>query len=130
MRKQLESIPNRTYLWITLVFDDFMEKKSNITRKDIINLTKTLPQRVYDVYKKILKKSYNQEMSKKLLHLILGVKRPLSLFEVSVALAFNRQRSWDDVAEDMILENRIQDIIRDPCGLFITVVNKRVYLLY
>jgi hypothetical protein len=89
MRKQLESIPNRTYLWITLVFNGLIEKKSGITKKDIMDLTKKLSRGIYDAYEKILEKSENREKSKKLLHLILGAKRPLSLSEMSVALAFN-----------------------------------------
>ena len=130
MRKQFDSVPNRTYLWITLVFDGLMEKKSPITKKDIMNLTKRLPQGVYDAYEKLLKKSLDQEITKRLLHLILGAKRPLSLSEISVALALTSQQSWDNIAEDIIQEDKIQDTIRSYCGLFVTIVDKRVYLLH
>jgi len=129
MRKQFDSVPNRTYLWITLIFDGLM-KKSPITKKDIMVLTKRLPQGVYDAYEKLLKKSLDQEITKRLLHLILGAKRPLSLSEISVALALTGQQSWDDIAEDIIQEDRIQDTIRNYCGLFVTVVDKRVYLIH
>lgn len=130
MRKQLNSVPNRTYLWITLVFDGLMENKSGITKKDIIALTKKLPRRIEEAYEKILAKSDDQEKAKKLLYLILGAKRPLSLLEVSIALAFNGEKSWNNVEEDIIPEKRIQDSIRSLCGLFVTVVDKKVYLLH
>ncbi len=107
MRKQFNSVPNRTYLWITLIFDSLTEKKSPITKKDILNLTKRLPQGVYDAYEKLLKKCLDQEMTKKLMHLILGAKRPFTLSEISVALALDGQQSWDNAAEDMIREDTI-----------------------
>jgi ankyrin repeat protein len=127
MREQLNSVPNRTYLWITLVFDGLMKtKKSFITRKDIMDLTKSLPQDINDAYEKILTKTGDRGKAVRLLHLVLGAMRPLSLFEMSAALAFNGQ-SWD---EDIIPEDRIEDTIRNLCGLFITVVGGRIYLLH
>ncbi|KAH0538836.1 hypothetical protein FGG08_004612 [Glutinoglossum americanum] len=130
MREQLNPVPNRTYLWITLVFDGLMEKNSSITKKDIMDLTKRLPQGVPDAYEKILTKSGDREGARMLLHLILGAKRALSLLEMSVALAFNGPQSWDDVAEESIREDRVHKTIRELCGLFVTVVDKRVYLLH
>jgi len=52
MRKQLESVSNRTYLWITLVFDGLMDNKLGINKSDILNLTRKLPQSVDDAYEK------------------------------------------------------------------------------
>jgi ankyrin repeat protein len=130
MKQQLNSVPNRTYLWITLIFDGLMEKKSSITKQDIIALTKHLPQGINAAYQKILSKSEDVEKAKRLLHLILAARRPLSLSEMSVALAFDNQRSWNDVAEEIVSEDRIQDTIRNLCGLFVTVVDKRVYLIH
>ncbi|KAH6716446.1 hypothetical protein BKA61DRAFT_548460, partial [Leptodontidium sp. MPI-SDFR-AT-0119] len=130
IREQLESVPNRTYLWVTLIFDGLMDKKSGITKGDIMDMTKTLPQGVYDAYEKILNKSQDREKAKRLLHLILGAKRPLSLSEMSVALAFKGQQSCDDVAKNIIPESRIQGTIRDLCGLFVIVVDERIYLLH
>jgi hypothetical protein len=130
MKEQLDSVPNRTYLWITLVFDGLMKKKSGITKRDIIDLTQKLPQGVDDAYEKILNKSQNRKESKRLLHLVLGAKRPLLLSEMSVALVFTGQQSCDDVTNNVIPENRIQGVIRDLCGLFVVIVDKRVYLLH
>ena len=130
MKERLNSVPNRTYLWITLVFDGLMDKKPSITKRDIMDLTKKLPQGIYDAYEKILNKSLDREQSKRLLHLVLGAKRPLFLSEMSVALAFTGQRSCDDMANKIIPENRIQRVIRDLCGLFVIVVDKRIYLLH
>jgi ankyrin repeat protein len=129
LEEQLGATKNRTYLWLTLVFDGLIEK-TYITKKDIMGLTKRLPQGIYDAYERILGRSKNQEKTRTLLHIIVGAKRPLSLSEVSVALAIYRQQSWDDVEMEIIPENRIRDAIRDICGLFITVVDERVYLLH
>jgi len=49
---------------------------------------------------------------------------------MSVALAFTGQKSCDDAANKIIPENRIEGFIRDLCGLFVIVVDKRIYLLH
>jgi hypothetical protein len=107
-----------------------MDKEPSITKRDIMDLTKKLPQGIYDAYEKILNKSLDRERCKRLLHLVLGAKRPLFLSEMSVALAFTGQQSCDDMANKIIPENRIQGVIRDLCGLFVIVVDKRIYLLH
>jgi hypothetical protein len=129
LEQQLNTITNRTYLWLTLVFDGLMEQ-SYITKRDIMDLTKKLPQGVYDAYEKILRRTKDQGKTRRLLNLILGAERPLSLTEISVALIINGQQSWDELEIEIIPENRIRDAIRDICGLFVTIVDEKVYLLH
>ncbi|EFW99839.1 ankyrin repeat-containing protein [Grosmannia clavigera kw1407] len=129
MREQVTSVPNRTYLWISLVFDGLMNG-SDITKKDIVNLAKQLPRGIYAAYEKILRKSQDREKSKRLLHLILGAERPLTLSEVSVALEFDGQQTWEDVKDCIIPKERVQDTLRNLCGLFVAIVDDRVYLLH
>lgn len=59
LEEQLKIVENRTYLWVTLVFDGLMDSEcqASIERDDILSLTTKLPQSVYDAYKKILNKS-------------------------------------------------------------------------
>jgi hypothetical protein len=131
IEEQMDTINNRTYLWITLVFDGFMDKEDGIGKRDILDLTTKLPESVYAAYEKILNKSRNLETAKRVLYMVLGAKRPLSLSEMSVALAFKDcAQSSDQVKEIMIPENRIQGLLRDVGGLFVSVVNKNVYLLH
>jgi ankyrin repeat protein len=130
MKERLNAVPNRTYLWINLVFEGLMNKRDGITKRDIMDLTDKLPQSVDDAYEKMLNTSSNREKSKRLLHLVLGAKRPLILSEMSVALAFTGQQSCDYMASEIIPENRMKVDMRDMCGLFVVVVDKRIYLLH
>jgi hypothetical protein len=133
MRKQLGSVSNRTYLWITLVFDGLMDSKLGIDKSDILNLTKKLPQSADDAYEKILNKSPDFEKARRLLHIILGAKRPLSLAEMSIAWAFKDlgyERPRTSVTNRIIPESRIRAHLRDLCGLFVIVVDDKVYLLH
>ncbi|USP78616.1 NACHT domain-containing protein isoform 1 [Curvularia clavata] len=130
MRTQLASIPNRTYLWITLIFDGLMKKKSGISKSDIMDLLRKPPQSVYDVYEQILNKSPDRQDARRLLHIIIGAKRPLSLEEMSIALAFKNEQSVDSVSERIIPRSRIGTYVRGLCGLFAIVVDDKVYLLH
>ncbi|KIW24505.1 hypothetical protein, variant [Cladophialophora immunda] len=133
MKTQLESVPNRTYLWITLVFDGLMDSKRGLDKSDIMDLTRKLPQSANDAYEKILMKSLDPGEARRLLHVILAAKRPLSLTEMSIAMAFKgvdceRQRTS---AEGRIIpESRMRGHLRDICGLFVAVVDNKVYLLH
>jgi ankyrin repeat protein len=134
LRRQLESVPNRTYLWITLVFDGMMDSKLGIDQSDILDLTQRLPQSVDDAYEKILNKNSELEkLRRRALHIILGAKRPMSLVEMSTALAFkdlDGQPSCSYSANKVIPMNRIRAYLRDLCGLFVTTVDDKVYLLH
>ena len=130
MRTKLGSVPNRTYLWITLVFDGLMDRKLGLTKADIISLVEHLPQSVYDAYEKILNKSPKAEDARRLLSIVLGAERPLSLSEMAIALAFNDGLPVGPVSDSIIPTGRIRAHIRDLCGLFTIVVDDKVYLLH
>ncbi len=130
MRKQLGSVLNRTYLWITLIFDGLIDRRLGISKGNILDLTRKLPQSVYDAYEKILNRSPDLENARRLLHIILGAKRPLSLAEMSIVLAIQDDQSSAPIADRAIPESRIRTYLRDLCGLFIIVVDDKVYLLH
>ncbi|KAL9082614.1 MAG: hypothetical protein Q9165_008845 [Trypethelium subeluteriae] len=130
MRQQLGSIPNRTYLWITLLFDGLLDGKTGITKADIIALSSKVPQSVYDAYEKILNRTADHKAARKLLHIVLGAKRPLSLPELAICLVCEENCSSTQVAEKLVPHKRIKAHLRDLCGLFVVVVDDKVYLLH
>ena len=110
-----------------------MDSKLGIDKSDILNLIKKLPQLADDAYEKILNKSPDFEKVRRFLHIILGVKRSLSLVEMSIAWIFKDlgyERSRTSVTNRIIPESRIRAHFRDLCGLFIIVVDNKVYLLH
>ncbi|KAH0553091.1 hypothetical protein GP486_006718 [Trichoglossum hirsutum] len=135
MEEQMKAIKNRTYLWAHLVFDGLMESETQfrLKKKDIMDLTKTLPKGADGVYERILSKSPCPNEARRILHIILSAKRPLSLAEMSVALAFgdsNDQASGTSIADKIVSVDELEIHIRNLCGLFVTVVDNKVYLLH
>ncbi|KAK2786457.1 hypothetical protein FQN53_006613 [Emmonsiellopsis sp. PD_33] len=126
--QRLMCVPNRTYLWVYLTLD-LIEKDINIDKKGIEQATSHLPETVYGAYENILSKSRDTNESLRLLHIIVAATRPLTLQEMNVALSIRENhQSYDDL--NLKSDERFHEIIRDLCGLFVTVVNSRVYLLH
>jgi ankyrin repeat domain-containing protein 50 len=130
MKTKLGSVPNRTYLWITLIFDGLMDRKLGLTKADIVSLVEHLPQSVDDAYEKLLSRSPKTKDARRLLQIILGAARPLSLSEISIALAFEDGQSISSASDRIMPNRRIRAYVRDLCGLFAIVVDDKVYLLH
>jgi ankyrin repeat protein len=126
--EQLMRIPNRTYLWVHLTLD-LIEKSIGIDKAGIVEATSHLPQTVDEAYDRILSKSCNPTMAKKILHIVVAAARPLTLREMNLALALKEShRSYGDL--DLRPEERFRNDVRDFCGLFVTVIDSRIYLLH
>ena len=126
--RQLMSVSNRTYLWVHLTLD-IIEKAVGVDGDKIVAITSQLPKTVNEAYDRILSKSRDSEMALKMLHIIVAAARPLTLEEMGLALALQKgHRSYDDL--QLKSEDRLRDDVRDICGLFVTVINSRIYLLH
>ncbi|KAF3247379.1 hypothetical protein TWF192_006625 [Orbilia oligospora] len=126
--QRLLHVPNRTYLWTHLILN-LVESDINIDKTGIIKATSHLPKTVNDAYEKIISKSHDFEETKRLLHIVVVAARPLTLMEMSLALALkSNQRSYKDL--ELKSEDRFRVCVRDLCGLFVTIVNSRIYLLH
>ena len=138
MKTNLGAASGRTYLWITLIFDDLLKKTSGINKQYIESFIKNPPKDVDNAYEKILNRSKtqgsdNQDLKKtrNILQMIVAARRPLTLQEMSMALLFlEYQPLYEDLADEIESEERIWDIIRDCCGLLVTRVDDRLYLLH
>ncbi|KAK6540808.1 hypothetical protein TWF694_008197 [Orbilia ellipsospora] len=122
-----KEIPNRTYLWVHLTLE-LIEDDINISKNRIIEITSRLPKTLDEAYNKILSKSDNPD-TKKLLHIVVAAARPLTLSEMSLALALeDNHQSYKSL--DLPPEKRARKYVRDLCGLFVTIVESRIYLLH
>ena len=126
--RELLRIPNRTYLWVHLTLD-LVQSDIDIDKTGIHKATSYLPRTVDEAYERILAKSCNFEEGKKLLHIIVAAARPLTLAEMALALALRKShRSYEDL--DLKLEERFREYVRDLCGLFVTIIGSKIYLLH
>jgi ankyrin repeat domain-containing protein 50 len=121
-------VPNRTYLWVHLTLN-LIESDIDIDKTGIVKATFHLPKSVDEAYERILSKSRNFEEAKRLLHIIVAAARPLTLKEMSLALALRgNHQSYGDL--DLKSEERFRENIRDLCGLFVMIIDSRIYLLH
>jgi hypothetical protein len=126
--REVMRVPHRTYLWVHLTLD-LIESDIDIGKSGIVEATSQLPKTVDEAYDRILSRSGNSEKAKKILHIILVAARPLTLKEMAPALVLQESHcSYDDLEPRS--ENRFHDEVRDICGLFVTIINSRIYLLH
>ena len=126
--QELMHVPNRTYLWVHLTLD-LIESDINIDKAGIVNATSHLPKTVDEAYDRILSKSGDAENAKKILHIIVAAARPLTLREMALALTIRESHlSTNDL--NLKSEDWFHESIRDTCGLFVTIIDSRIYLLH
>ena len=115
-------------MWLYLTFDD-IEERLEFNREDIAAISITLARNVEEAYTAILDKSEKPERARKLLNIILATRRPLTLDEVNVAMhveehciSYNSLELWPP--------HECESIIKNMCGLFLSVVDSKVYLIH
>ncbi|KAH8126381.1 ankyrin repeat-containing domain protein [Trichoderma asperelloides] len=117
--QELMQIPNRTYLWVYLTLD-LIETEA----------TSYIPKTVDEAYDRILLKSHDFKQAKKVLHIIVGAIRPLTLKEMNLALLILQHSRRSNSNLELKPENRFRQELRDICGLFITIIDSKIYLLH
>ncbi|KAK4233037.1 hypothetical protein C8A03DRAFT_39281, partial [Achaetomium macrosporum] len=84
---------------------------------------------VNDAYEKILRKSKNKSMVRKVLSIILAASRPLTLSEMNVAVNIDeKSQSIDDL--DLEDAEAFKSRLRSWCGLFVSIHHGRIYFLH
>jgi len=128
LAEELTRVPSRTYLWAHLVFDE-MENGILLTPDKIRSEVRNIPRTVSEAYNRILSKSRDISLARKLLHIVVAAARPLTLQEMALALAIGPEhRSIGDLY--LAPEEQFRDDMRQLCGLFVVVADSKVYLLH
>lgn len=135
--KHLKEIPHRTYLWLHFILEA-IRKSLDSTAIRLERLIEKLPRTIEDAYEKILAKvngSDFAEQTRRLLHIIVAALRPLTLQEMNIALAIDekleREESCQSCDElDLESEGPFRDKIRNLCGLFVSIIDSKIYLIH
>ncbi|KAL3475083.1 ankyrin repeat protein [Aspergillus californicus] len=129
--EKVTSVQNRTYLWVNLALN-VIEKMPGFTKGHVHDTIRDIPEDVDAAYTRILDRSLDHAKARKLLHIVTAAERPLTLRETSVALAFSTEdQPIHKIAHNIQTgDKRIQTMIRDLCGLFLVVIDRKVYLLH
>lgn len=123
---RLISSAGQTFLWVSLVLAD-LESSLQTSETKLEELVDQVPANLYAAYKKILGKSKNPKDAQKILYIILGAVRPLSIEEMNIAFVIKPEdRSYDGLS----LEPAIVITIRNLCGLFVKVIDSKIYLVH
>jgi ankyrin repeat protein len=129
LEQKLLDIPHRTYLWLHLILGEFRD--TILDTDELSQLIETIPRTLNDTYESLLKKidERDEEQARKLLHIIVGAERPLTLRELSIALLMTKKgevSSIDRLPDD----DKFRSKIRSLCSLFVTVVDSKIYLIH
>ncbi|KAI9683287.1 MAG: hypothetical protein M1822_006152 [Bathelium mastoideum] len=128
LQDKLLSIQHRTYLWLHLVFEDIL-RDIDLTRTKFENIVNNVPESVDRAYETILSRSRNRDPVMRLLCIVVAAARPLSLRELNIALAIEDQHtSCSDL--ELEPERRFKTTMRNLCGLFVQVVDDKIYLIH
>ncbi|KAF4456852.1 Ankyrin repeats (3 copies) family protein [Fusarium austroafricanum] len=128
LKEEILKRSNRTYLWVYLIFED-MKTWGGFTKGRIKEQVRTLPTGLNEVYENIFSKSLNKKAARVLLNLILSATRALTLRDMAVAQAmYDTPRSSKCL--DIEKEGRFRANVRGICGLFVSIVDDKVYLIH
>ena len=120
---------NRTYLWLYLILDVIRHDLESVSPNQLRRIIHTLPDTVDKAYTAILERSDNIGSATKLLHIIVAAQRPLTLREMSLAMAVEESStSYEDL--DLVGEEQYRIIVRNLCGLFVSVIDSKIYLIH
>lgn len=134
LQEKLVSAQNRTYLWVSLTLN-LVESDINLSLttngRTIAKITSGLPETVDEAYERILATSRDHETARLLLHIVVGAARPLTLEEMNLALQLGPENNHKSYRSIFIKPTeRIRNDIRDLCGLFVIVVESKIYLIH
>jgi ankyrin repeat protein len=132
LETELLSMTHRTYLWAKLVFD-ILYRTIRPTSRRLKEIVRSLPPTVDKAYEAILSRidDAEQPQARKLLSIVVAASRPLTLHELNVALTVELQhKSYDDLRADLDDEERFETTVRNMCGLFVTILDQKIYLIH
>jgi ankyrin repeat domain-containing protein 50 len=123
-------ITHRTYLWLKLILD-VIRNEIGPTENRLKKIIGNLPDTIDEAYEAILSKVRDKKRARKLLCIVVAAARPLTLKEMNIALAIeDEHRSYKDLDLDLGNEKRLEDTVRHLCGLFVSVIDEKVYLIH
>jgi hypothetical protein len=130
LQDQIKGTPKsqRTYLWVTLVLD-VIKNKPGFSRGKVWQSLGEVPQKLDDAYEKILARSPDQKGARKILSILIAATQPLTVQQISLMSAIDQKHEFGGDIDDYT-EDNFQDTIRAICGLFVVIIDTRVYLLH
>ncbi|KAL9026189.1 MAG: hypothetical protein Q9180_007524, partial [Flavoplaca navasiana] len=120
---------HRTYLWLYLAIEGVREKYRESFRPHEESIT-SLPTTVEDAYEKILERgaARNKDIVYKVLRIVVGARRPLTISEMAVALGVDTSPSSELKLD--IEKIHLETHLPQWCGLFVYINHSRIFLIH
>jgi hypothetical protein len=115
---------DRTFLWATMVTEVSERDRSKQQLQDIVQ-TRDIDQ----IYKHVLEDTSNEKEARRMLQILVAALRPLTLAELSIAMAVNpAQMTFEDL--DAYIVRNFEQHVKAVCGTFVRIINKTIYLVH
>lgn len=111
LQQRLDSIHNRTYLWVALIFSE-LQKRAGDAKRILLGIIDTLPRSINEAYEKILSQTTDFDRTRKLMHIIVAAFTPLTTDELNIALSISEE---DSCMYNLILNFISYRYISLPC---------------
>src|SRR5205807_8845523 len=128
LRNLLLSAADRTFLWVALVLE-ILKDSGDGSVEEFADIISTTPHDLPEFYTKILDKSSDPNKARRILHLVVGAARPLTVSEMNVAFRITRDhKSVRDLPAHHY--RAFEKTIKNFCGLFVRVIDSKIYLVH
>lgn len=129
--QQLLQMQHRTYLWLYLAMEAVREACRDSIFAGHLQI-QSLPSSVEDAYERILHSigQQQQQSVRKILLIIIGARRPLTIAEMSMALSTAITDGRGLVQSRTTDVRRLEKHIRQHCGLFVYIQHSQLFLIH
>ncbi|OJD29637.1 ankyrin repeat protein [Diplodia corticola] len=123
-----------TFLWQALLFDEIKRLRTTSVGK-ISRLLENTPSGLNEHYEQILERRPEKHITLSILEIVIASSTPLSLDEINVALAVQRDNpdwndTWETVHRNMEDSSNIEAFLKTHCGSFLRIGGAVVTLFH
>lgn len=130
LHHNLRAVPNRTYLWLSLVWDRILQSIAR-TEPQFNTIINELPLTVEEAYEGILDRCPDHAETRRILGFIIGAERLLTLAELDALLAIEAAKGARTAFEEAVEGEELRSkTLQQQCGGFVVVVDGTVHLLH
>ena len=126
LQSWLLQVQEPTHLWLNLTLTSCEEAYKLLNPWQMAGFIDNLPKIIDEAYDTLLGLSSDPELVTKLLHLVLAAERPLTAFEIKVALYVEESQQSHDVCLSQS-DQSVEEYIDGVCSTFIRVHDGKVY---
>jgi len=129
--KRLLENTHRNYLWLHLTIDQ-IKNWDYMTQRQLLKEISKLPETVEQAYEKLLNNFSKKGHAREILQIIVAAQRPLMLKELKIILAILLSAQTPLSYKNLYIgdDESMRNYIRQCCGLFVSIVDSRVYLIH